>query len=55
MNLLIVNNTSADLSMFHKTLVAFASGGTLPEDIADLFSVKMIKVGNQNRLIVDWA
>lgn len=55
MNLLIVNNTSADLRMFHDALVYFAKGGSLSEDIADLFSVHMIKVGNQDRLIINWA
>lgn len=35
-----VNNTAADVRIFHKAVMeAIANGGTLPEEIADIFTL----------------
>ncbi len=42
-NFLYVNNTSANLDMFHSAIVAsLKKNGTLPEEIADLFTVRAV-------------
>ncbi len=54
-NLMIVNNTTADIRPLHAALVAFAKGGELDEAIADIFVVKIIVENGITKLIITWA
>jgi hypothetical protein len=58
-NFLYGNNTSADLRKFHEEISAsLKKDGTLPEELADLFTVTRVEGGNPDgspRFIIDFA
>jgi hypothetical protein len=52
----LVNNTNADTSEFSSLFIASIVNGTpLPEEIADLFHLKVIEVEDGLRGILDFA
>ena len=52
----LVNNTNADTSDFRAIFVSCIVNGTaLPEEIADLFDLKVIEVEDGLRGILDFA
>lgn len=54
-NVMIVNNTVADLRPFHNALIACATGASLPEAIADIFAVKVIVENGITKVIVTFV
>lgn len=56
-NIVIVNNTNAILDPYLREpiIAAIKSGGELPEAIADIFTLKIVNVGDQVRGVLDWA
>lgn len=54
---MLVNNTDARITgEMHSMLCAFADSGiALPPVYFDCFDVKLIKVGAQTRVIINWA
>ncbi len=52
-NGLVVNNTGADIRGIFEDAIRDANGGPLPEEIADLFSVEVVTIDGEDRLIVD--
>jgi hypothetical protein len=51
---LVVNNTGEDISIVMPHIRAFVLGGSLHEDIADLFDIDVIYVDGEKRVIVNW-
>lgn len=52
----VVNNTGANLRDFTAYFVAVANGVELPEEIADLFNIKVVKMAAADvRVIVNFA
>lgn len=52
----LVDNTHGSIRMFEKHFIALVKDGTpLPEEIADLFEVKIIEVDGKPRGIVNFA
>ena len=55
MEIVLVNNTGADLREFDEHLVAvIREGKPLPEEIADLLDVRVIRVDGKLRGIINW-
>jgi hypothetical protein len=55
-NVILVNNTGADLSKFENEFIsAVRNGGNLPEELADLFTLNIITVEDGLRGILDFA
>jgi hypothetical protein len=57
-NYRVVNNSGCDIRPFDEVFAIAATTGVLPEELADLFSVKLLKGFNpdgSNRLIVEAA
>ncbi len=55
-NIIYANNTGKDLSMFHSVFVdCVKNAKALPEDLADIFSLKIVKVDGADRGIVEFA
>lgn len=54
-NVLIVNNTGKDLTMFHSLFIACSKGEPFPEDYADMFDVKTIVENGLTKVIVAFA
>ena len=55
-DIIIVNNTNANISMFIDAVVSAAKAGTsLPEEIADIFTMKIVNIGEKVRVIINWA
>ena len=57
-NYRVVNNSCCDISMFDREFLAASDTGALPDELADLFSVRLLKGFNadgSNRLIVEAA
>ena len=51
-----VNNTDADLSMFHPLIMdTIKNGTTIDEDFSDLFSLNIVQVADGVRGIINWA
>ena len=51
-----MNNTNSDIRMFDKVISdAIKNGGVLPEELADIFKLTPVKVGDETRWIIDWA
>lgn len=57
-NYRVVNNSGCDIRPFDKVFAIAATNGVLPDELADLFSVTLLKGFNpdgSNRLIVEAA
>ena len=55
-NIIYVNNTGKDVSMFHSVFVdCVKNAKALPEDLADVFSLKIVNVNGADRGIVEFA
>ena len=54
-NGLVVDNTGADIRGIFEDAIRDANGGQLPEAIADIFSVRVVNVHGERRLIVNFA
>jgi hypothetical protein len=53
---MIVNNTGKDLSMFNKVIMdCIVNNKPLPEEISDIFTLKIINVNGQLRGVIDWV
>jgi len=50
---LVVNNTGSDIDGIFEDAIRNANGAALPEEIADLFSVRVVTIDGERRLIVD--
>lgn len=54
-NIMVVNNTGRDLRMFEPAIKdSIANNKPLPEEIADLFTLTVVKAGDKIRGIIDW-
>ncbi len=55
-NIMIVNNTGTDISWLIPVFIdCVRNGSPIPEEVADLFILKVIEVSGQKRGIVDFA
>ena len=57
-NLMICNNTGANLSAVYDHILAFAHTGNVHDDIADLFELKLVEYPGSDRpfrVIVNFA
>ena len=52
-NGLVVDNTGADIRGIFEDAIRDANGDPIPEEIADLFSVEVVTIDGEDRLIVD--
>lgn len=54
--MLIVNNTNADIRCFEADIrEAVKTTGDLPEELKDVFMIKIVEVEDEKRIILDWA
>jgi len=53
-DVMIVNNTKADLRPFHNAILACIGGAKLPEAIADIFAVEVIVEKGITKVIVSF-
>ncbi len=52
---MIVNNTGADVWMFHDIFISCAKGEPLPEDLVDMFAVRILVENGITKVIVTFA
>lgn len=56
MKTVIVNNTNANIYLWRAAIIhAIETGGELPEDIADLFTLRVVILDGVRRGILEWA
>ena len=55
-NVIYANNTGKDVSMFHSVFVECVKNAkALPEEISDIFTLKIVNVNGSDRGIVEFA
>lgn len=55
-NIIYANNTGEDVSMFHSVFVdCVKNAKALPEEISDIFTLKIVNVNGADRGIVEFA
>ncbi len=53
--IMLVNNTGESVIFPRAIIACIRNNSPLPEELADVFTLKIIEVGGERRGILDWA